>query len=173
MCDPVTFGFAAVQAIGSMQQGRAQQTQANIAAGEAELAAGVERSDAAMEAARIRRAGEAQRGQTVAGFAGAGVKVGEGSALDAERQVMEDVARDEYMAIITGERRASGLEREARYRRMAGSDARRAGELGAATSLLSAGASYARASGWRSRGPGFSGTQMPAPVESRNIPRTY
>lgn len=169
MCDPVTMLVTAgVQAVGQIQQGKAAQRQANAAAAEDEYQAAIERSNAQAEAANIRRAGARQRGDTLSSIAAAGVKIGEGSALDAERQVMEEAARDEYMTILTGERRSSAFQREAEARRQAGRDARRSANIGAFTSLLSAGSSYAKASGWRSNGPGFSGTQAPAPVEDRS-----
>lgn len=171
MCDPMTMFAAAgagLQVAGQVSQGRAAQRQANAAATEDEYQAAVERSNALAEAATIRRAGARQRGETLAGIASSGVKIGEGSALDAERQVMEDVERDAYMTILTGERRGSAFEREAANKRRAGRDARRAANIGAFSSLLSAGANYARASGWGARGPGFSGTQPPAPVEDRS-----
>jgi len=171
MCDPITMIAATASAVGSIQQGKAQQAQANAMAGESEYQAGVARSNAQAEAFNIRRAGARQRGDTLSSVVASGVKIGEGSALDAERQVMEDASRDEYMALLTGERQSSAYLREAENQRRAGRDARRAGNIGAFTSLLSAGGSYAKASGWRSNGPGFSGTQMPAPVESRKIPR--
>jgi hypothetical protein len=121
----------------------------------------MEESNARLDAAAIRRAGERQHGSTLAAIAASGVKVGEGSALDAERQVREDVARDEYITILTGKRRADALRR-------GGADAARAGNVGAYGSLLQFGAGYARSSGWRSNGPGFSGTQAPAPVSDRS-----
>ncbi len=172
MCDPVSMLAAtAVQAVGGIAQGRAAQKQANAAAADDIYQASVERDNAQAEAYNIRRAGARQRGETLAGVVASGVKIGEGSALEAERQVMLDYSRDEYMALLTGERRATSFEREAANKRRAGRDARRSANIGAFTSLLSAGGNYLKASGWRSAGPGFSGTQMPAPVESRTIPR--
>lgn len=168
MCDPVTMLVSAgVQAVGTYQQGRAAQRQADAAAAEDDYQAAVERSNAQGEAFNIRRAVTRQRGETLAGLAAAGVRIGEGSALDAEREVLEQGARDEYMALLTGDRRASAFAREAENKRRAGRDAKRAGTIGAFTSLLSAGAGFAKASGWRAFGPGFSGTQAPAPVETR------
>lgn len=157
MCNPalVVAGSAATQAYGQIQQGR-------TAKAEGELAAVLSEDEARAEAAAIRRVGERQRGQTVAALVASGVKVGEGSALEAERAVVEDYTRDEYITLLTGQRRASA------YRR-AGRDAARAGNVSAMTSLLQAGAGYARASGWGAKGPGFSGSQMPAPVEDRSF----
>lgn len=169
MCDPVTIlaTGAGLNAVGQYQQGRAADQQARGAARESEYQAALALDDAQAEAANIRRAGVRQRGETLAGIAASGVKIGEGSADLAEREVMEAAARDEYMTILTGERQASAYRRQAANQRAAGRDARRAANIGAFSSLLSAGGSFAKASGWRSNGPGFSGTQMPAPVETR------
>ena len=172
MCDPVTMlaGVGAgLNVVGQVGQGRAADRQARGAAAESEYQAALALDDAQAEAANIRRAGARQRGETLAGIAASGVKIGEGSAGDAERQVMEQAARDEYMTILTGDRQASAYRRQAANQRAAGRDARRAANIGAFSSLLSAGGSFARASGWRSNGPGFSGTQAPAPVFDRSI----
>lgn len=151
MCEPATMFLAAtaVQAGSSIMQGNAARKQANAAAAESDYQAAVERSNAQAEASIIRRQGQRQRGETLASIVASGVKVGNGSALDAERQVMQDSAHDEYMAILTGERRATQFGREADMQRRAGRDAQRAGQIGAFTSLLSAGGNYAKATGWK------------------------
>ena len=171
MCDPVTGAFAAMQVYGQVQQGRTAKDNAYADADALQAQAALARDDAQGQAQRIRREGAQARGQALAAVAASGVKVGEGSTLDAERQVMTDYAQDEYMAILTGERQARGLNTEASNRRRAGRDAMRASYFQAGTSLLSAGANGMRAGGWRSNGPGYSGTQMPAPVINRDIPR--
>lgn len=160
--------FAAVQAYGGIQQGRAARRQANAEADEMDRQAAYERAIAQGEAAQIRRAGDTARGATLGALAASGVVVGEGSALDAERQVMTDYAQDEAITLLTGEQRASSLRASADNRRRSGRDARRAANVGAVTSLLSAGVQSARAAGWRQYGPGFSGGQAPAPVEQRS-----
>lgn len=170
MCDPVTMiagAGAGLNLLGGVAQGRVADRQARSAAAESEYQAAAALDDARAEAANIRRAGDQQRGATLAGIAASGVKIGEGSTLDAEREVMQQAARDEYMTILTGQRQADAYRRQASNQRAAGRDARRAANIGAFSSLLSAGGSFAKASGWRSNGPGFSGTQAPAPVETR------
>lgn len=172
MCNPLVLaGAAGLQAFGQIQQGRSARDAANMDADRMEWQAGQERLDAEADARVIARQGRNARGATVSAIAGSGVKVGEGSALDAERTVVDNAYTDEYMAILNGERRARGLEMEASSRRRAGRDARRAATTGAFTTLLSAGAAGMNASGWRSNGPGFAGTQAPAPVSSATIRR--
>jgi hypothetical protein len=157
MCDPVTMTFATIQAVGSMQQGKAAKAQAYGEAGQMDYQAAVERDNAAWEARSIRREGEGMRGDTLSSVAAAGIKIGEGSALDAERQVMQDYAEDEAMALLNGERRARALNESARQTRSAGRAAKRGSYFTAATSLLSAGAQGLRAQ------------QAPAPIVNRDI----
>jgi hypothetical protein len=170
MCDPVTMAMAGMQVAGQLQQGQAADQAARGQAEEYERQAGIEREMAERDAASTRRAGAVGRGRTLGALAVSGVKIGEGSALDVERQVMEDYSRDEYIQILNGNIRGRALEFEAGQTRRAGRDARRASYMQAGTSLLSAGYSGARAGGWRSAGPGFSGTQAPAPVSPNRIP---
>lgn len=174
MCDPMTAMLAVtttMQVAGSIQQGRAADAAAQDQAGQLEYQALVEKDNAQAAAQMIRRDGERSRANTVASVAMSGAKIGEWSAGDVERQVMEDTEADALTALMNGDRQARGLNDSARRTRSAGRDARRAGYLNAATSLLSAGSQGMKASGWRAAGPGFSGTQAPAPVETRNIPR--
>jgi hypothetical protein len=172
MCNPaLVLVSAGMQAYGTLQQGKAAQGQANQAAQQDELSAYYEREAADAEAANIRKVGRIQRGETLAATAASGVKIGEGSALDAEREVLQNSEHDATMALLTGARRSTALKDQAALTRKAGRRARAAAGITAATSLLQSGSNFANASGWRSSGPGFSGTQAPAPVESRNIPR--
>jgi hypothetical protein len=160
---------AGMQAFSQIQQGRSVRDAANMDADRMEWEAGQARLDAEADARLIARQGRAQRGALVAAVAGSGVKVGEGSAALAETETVENAYADEYMAILNGERRAMGMRMEADSRRRAGRDARRASNVAAFTTLLSAGAQGMNAAGWRSNGPGFSGTQAPAPVSSAPI----
>jgi hypothetical protein len=172
MCAPQLMLAATVmQAAGSIRQGNAAARQYSDAAAQDDYQAGIERSNASAEAARIRVAGERQHGATLAGVAASGIKIGEGSALDAERQVMQDASRDEYMTLLTGARRSDAFLREAAMKRAAARDARRAGNVSTFTSLLGSGGNFLKASGWGLNGPGFSGSQMPAPVETRSFTR--
>lgn len=165
MCNATMFG-AGMQAYGQYAGGQTASIEGQAAGDALDFQARNERSSAKIDAARIRRAGEFQRGQTVGAVAAAGVKVGQGSALDAERRVMEDAAIDEHLAILNGDQRALGLDMQASSRRRAGRDAKRAGRIVAASSLLGAGAAGMKASGWRGAGPGFAGTQRGAPIET-------
>lgn len=171
MCDPVTMAFAAVQAVGSIQQGNAAKAAADSQASQMDYQAALARDQGQAEAQQARRDGERTRGALVGSVAASGVTVGHGSAGMAEQDVVANAEHDAYMSILTGERQGRSAEAQAAETRRAGRAAKQAGYFGAATSLLSAGARGAQAAGWGKYGPGFSGTQAPAPVETRTIPR--
>lgn len=168
MCDPVSMTLMAVgtgvQIAGQLQQGKAQQRAANEQAAQYEYQALVAEDNAQADAQLIRRQGRASRGQTVAAVGGSGIKIGEGSALDAERQVMQDAETDAALAIMNGGREARGNLQAASSARRAGRDARRASKIAAFGSLMAVGAQGMQAGGFRANGPGFSGGQAPAPV---------
>jgi hypothetical protein len=172
MCDPVSMMMVVgtgMQVAGQVQQGKAQQRAANEQAAQYEYQALVSEDNAQADAQLIRRQGRAARGQTVAAVGASGIKIGEGSALDAERQVMQDTEIDAALAIMNGSREARGAREAASSSRRSGRDARRASQIGAFTTLMSAGARGMQAGGFRANGPGFSGGQAPAPVVDRSF----
>jgi hypothetical protein len=118
-------------------------------------------------AAIIRRAGVRQVGAANAAFAGAGVKVGEGSAAEVERTVMQDYEHDAYQAILEGKRRALGLRTEGKFAQLQGDAQGAALQVNSMSSALGSAYTGMRGTGWRTAGPGFSGTQSPAPIETR------
>lgn len=141
MCNPIAALAASttMQVAGRLQQGRADERAANEDAARLDYQAQIEQAGALWQARQIRRQGVSDRGRTVAGAAASGVVVGDGSAGDVERQVMQDAEADAYMAILNGENAAKGLRAEAASRRRAGRDAKRASYLSAAGTLLSRG----------------------------------
>lgn len=149
MCNPVAFliAGAGLQAGSSIAQGITAKGNANLQAGDMEYQAAVERDNAQQQAAAIRRQGRRDRGSLVASVAASGVKIGDGSAADAELQVMQDANTDERLAILRGDQTSRQLNARAKITRRAGRDAQRASYINAATSLMSAAGSYSRASG--------------------------
>ena len=71
------------------------------------------------QAALIRRAGRAIRGQQVAQYAANGVMIGEGSAGEVERQTVTDVEHDAFQAILQGDRQALALRTQDKVQRIA------------------------------------------------------
>ncbi len=78
-----------LNAFQQVQAGKYAKAQAGLAAAQADYQAQVEQDNALKTAEVIRRAGRKQVGQANAAFAGAGVKVGEGSAAEVERDITQ------------------------------------------------------------------------------------
>ena len=149
MCDWYSAAAAAVQVGGTYLSNKSSSRQANTSANLDEQQAAVLRDNAEAEASRIRRAGDVQRGETLGAIAASGVKIGEGSALEAERQVLADYETDAAIAILSGKRQSDALKYQAKLTRASGKDATNAGWLNAAGSMLQMGASSWQQSGWK------------------------
>lgn len=148
----------------NQQAAAAEETGRNLAS-----QAGQQQDAAAAQADQIRRAARRQRAAAEASFAAGGVDVGVGSAITVDNEIARGGELDALNTIITGGRGADSLTQEAiAYGKQAHS-AKMAGYGQAASTLLSAGAGAMKASGWRSNGPGFSGTQTAAPISDRSI----
>lgn len=153
----VAVAVGGMNALNQMQQGRMAAGAADMQAGQAERQAKVERETALKTAALIRRGGARQVGAATAAYAGAGVKVGEGSAGEVERQITQDYEHDAFQAILDGDRRGRGLETDATLTRIDGSMRQTAGMVSAAGTLLSTG--YQAYNKWQtlpSKGDGLS-----------------
>lgn len=159
----------AVSAFNQIQQGKYAKSQAGLQAMQDRYQAGVEEQAAAQAAARIRQAGARQLGETTAAYAAAGVKVGEGSAGEAERYVQQGVEHDAYQALLDGSRRARGLNTDASMAEIEGNMRARSGYVNAANTVLGRAYSGLKASGWRTQGPGYAGTQRGAPIVDRSV----
>lgn len=131
--------------------------------------AGQEQDAANAQADQIRKAARRQRAAAEASFAAGGVDVGVGSAIAVDNEIARGGEFDALNAIITGGRGADSLTQEAVAYGKQARNAKMAGYGQAASSLMSAGAGAMKASGWRSNGPGFSGTQTAAPISDRSI----
>ena len=149
MCDPATIAMMTVASsvvsagasiIGGMQQKEAADTQAQIA----ENSAAYEADAAKAHAEKIRKAGLAQRGEAKAALAASGVKLGEGTALEVDKSIAKNAEQDALSAILSGDRALKSGEDQASMLRASGNAAQTAGFIGAAGSVLSAGASYAK-----------------------------
>lgn len=84
----------------------------------ADFYAGEEEKAGQEMAGIIRRAGERLRSSQVAAYAGAGVKVGEGSAATVEGQTVVDTEHDAYQAILGGQRRALALRTQSKMQKI-------------------------------------------------------
>jgi len=165
----VLVAVTGMTAFNNVQQGRYAKAQAGLQAAMSDYQAQVEQDNALKTAEIIRRAGRKQVGQANAAFAGAGVKVGEGSAAEVERDITQGYEHDAFQALLEGGRRAFGLQLDSELTRINGRMQAAAGGVNAVGTVLGGTYGAMRANGWRTAGPGFSGTQAPAPVETRTI----
>lgn len=131
--------------------------------------AGQQQDAAAAQAEQIRKAAKRQRAAAEASFAAGGVDVGVGTPIAVDNEIARGGELDALNTIITGGRGADSLTQEAIAYGKQANAARMAGYGQAASTLLSAGAGAMSAAGWRSNGPGFSGTQAAAPISDRSI----
>ncbi|WKB53022.1 virion core protein, T7 gp14 family [Eleftheria terrae] len=159
----------AVSVYGQQQAGKAQEAAAEAQGRAINQQAGAEQDAAEAQADRIRRAARAQVGEANAALSASGVSVGEGTALKITEQIIKDAESDALNAIISGNRGGRQLSSQARSIVKQGQDARRAANISSIGTVLSGASQAFGASGWRSRGPGWSGTQAPAPVYDRSI----
>lgn len=117
---------------------------------------------AAMETAQlIRRAGRKQLGATKAGYVGAGVLLGEGSAQAAEEEVTQGYEHDAYQAILDGRNRASSARNAGANARQAGNDAFTASVISGAGTALSGAGQIGRANGWRTNSSSYTAPTIP------------
>ena len=148
----MSYVMVAIGGLNAMQQiqaGKTAQAQGDLRGDALDYQAKIENDAALQTAAVIRRAGRRQVGQANAAYAGAGVKVGEGSALETERQITQDSEHDAFQALLAGSRRASGLRTDATMSRINGDMQETAGYVNAAGTLLSTG--YQAQKGWKTR----------------------
>lgn len=135
---------AGMQAVGAIQSSRSQAAGMNYQAQVADAQAAATRGQAQIQADQAREVGRLQVSQTRSALAGAGVRVDQGSGLLVQGDVTRRAERDALSAILSGDMQARGMEAEAAGMRAGAKNARRAGNLAAVTSVLSAGANYAQ-----------------------------
>lgn len=149
----VRVAVTGMTAFNNVQQGRYAKAQAGLQAAMSDYQAQVEQDNALKTAEIIRRAGRKQVGQANAAFSGAGVKVGEGSAAEVERDITQGYEHDAFQALLEGGRRASGLRLDGQLTRINGDMQETAGYVNAVGTVLSGVQSYMRQSGGWKTGP--------------------
>ena len=138
---------SAVSAYSSIEQGKSQKKWANYQADQAQADANAEAGYAQVEAAKIREAGQRQRGQARAAMAASGIKVDEGVAININEDIAQGAEEDALNAIFGGIDRQKRGYAQASADRSRGQQASTAGKINAAGTLLNSGAqAYA---GWR------------------------
>lgn len=102
-------------------------------------------------------------------FSASGVSAERGTPLKVNERITFGGEVDALNTILSGNRNARVADQEAMAMGKQAKATRRAGQAQAAGTLMSSAASAATASGWRTNGPGFSGTQAPAPISDRSV----
>jgi hypothetical protein len=140
----------AISVGGSLYQGSQAKLSGKIQGIFAESQARMEEATALETANLIRRAGNKARGTAKAAYAGAGVKLGEGSAAAVEDQMTLDIEHDAYQAILDGKNRARGARQYGDQAVQAGRDAFTASTITALGTAVS-GLSEIGRSGWSTK----------------------
>jgi len=106
------------------------------------------------QARQIRRVGRRVVGSQRAGYAGAGVQVGEGSSGQLEGETLTDTEHDAYQAILNGQRQALSLRTQAKLGRIS---ARAAATSALIDPLVASGMNSGAMSGWKTYNPNYQG----------------
>lgn len=103
------------------QQQEAANEQAKIAIDQAAGEADARKA----QAANIRKLAKAQRGEAKTSLAASGVKLGDGTALEVDKSIVQNSEEDALSAILSGNRIVASAGREADSLLKAGSNARK------------------------------------------------
>ena len=122
--------------ISGQQQAAAAEAQAISAQNQADAEADAARA----QAEKIRKAGRAQKGEANAALAKSGVKLGEGTALEVQKEITKNVEQDAFSALLSGSRIKRTGDEQASMIRASGDAAAMSGYMGAAGTVLSTGA---------------------------------
>ena len=160
----VTVAIAGVSAFSQYQQGQADKAASYAQANSLEYQGSEELQSSLDTAKIIRRAGAYTRSAANAAYAASGVQVGDGSAQEVTDQITKDTEHDAYQTILSGEKRNNALRAQAELTRIGGRQAASQATMKAFSTVLGGGYQGMTNSGWRTGGPGFSGTQAPAPI---------
>lgn len=131
---------AVVSAVGSIYQGQAASAASGYNAQVDESNARASVQQGAEEERRVRVIGRKQQGQIRAAVGASGIQL-DGSALDVLQESSANAEADALNARHNGELKASAYQKEAAGERFKSSTSSTAGYLGAASSILNAGAS--------------------------------
>lgn len=156
MCTGFELAMVAMSAVGAgtaIYQGEQQAAAAESQAISVQNQADAEADAARAQAEKIRKAGRAQKGEANAALAKSGVKLGEGTALEVQKEITQNVEQDAFSALLSGSRAKRTGDEQASILRASGDAARTGGYLGAAGTVLSTGAKY-YGGGWKSSAKG-------------------
>jgi len=118
--------------LGQISQGQQQADYYKEQAKQSEINAATQYADAMTQAEKIRKAGRRQVGETKAQLAASGVKLGEGTPLELQDQIIQQSEQDAFATILTGQRAAQSGYTEAASMRNAASNVKKNTVLSAA-----------------------------------------
>lgn len=154
----VAYGVMAASAVygaySTVQSGKQQQLNGEAQGEQAEADARTEKSAAMVQADRIRKLARIQASEANAALAASGVEVGEGTAVNINREIYENAEEDAVLTVMGGTNRSNRLNVDASNYRLAGNQARSNANSQAASSLLSTGAGMY--TGWKTGAKGKS-----------------
>lgn len=130
-------------------QAKQGEANAKFQAAQAEADARVETDAAKIEAQRIRDAAKKQRSQAIAAAAASGVDVNSPTALRINEDITRNAEEDAVLTILGGRDSAARMGQQAQASRIAGSNARTAGRVQQASTLLSAASSAYNGGNWK------------------------
>lgn len=139
MCDPAS-AVLALKVGSDLFAGQAASSASKTNAALLERRASEERAAGKLDASRIRRRTNFERGEAIARFGASGLETTEGSAAEVQRFIDETGEEDALLALINSTRRARSAEFSAQAERSSGRSARISSLIDGTTSLLSGGA---------------------------------
>ena len=144
---------AAVGTVATVQQGQQAEERADKQAALVAQQGAQELDAAKARAEKIRRMGNATRGEAKAALAASGVKLGEGTPLEIDQTIAQRSEEDALTEILSGKRKNESAGLQSQLLREAGSAAKEQSYLSAASTALGSYGSYVK-SGWRAKATG-------------------
>jgi hypothetical protein len=136
--------------VGQQQQAKQQQKMYEDQAQQTANQAAYEKDAARARAEKIRKMGKAQQGEAKAALAASGVKLGEGTALEVQKDIGQRAEEDALTAILQGDRYQQSADAEIDMLGKAGSNARSNANMSSVGTILSSastvGSNWKRAS---------------------------
>lgn len=145
MCTGYEIAMVALAAVGTGATIYSGQQQAQAADDQAQIAennAAYEADAARQQAEKIRRMARAQKGEANAALAKSGVKLGEGTALEVQKDITTRSEEDALSALLSGSRALKSGDDQSDMLKDSGEAAKTGSYVSAAGTVLSAGAAY-------------------------------
>jgi hypothetical protein len=133
---PLMVASTTLSAVGQIQQGKQAQKMADYKADQLEQQAGQTRAVAQRKSSALRRQAALAESRTLAVAAASGAGAADKTVMDIMSGIYEQGELNAQAAIYEGEERARGMEMSAAGARIEGKQAKRAGYIGAAGTIM-------------------------------------